>query len=645
MSGFTAGVKRGLNLVSHPVLFAASLILAFLLRFDFDVPAAERIYLIRGLWLAIPIKLAVFYSFRMHRLCWKSVDMLELVRVFYATALSTALLAAAAWLWMGASFPRSIYFLDFQICFLATAAVRFLLRIYKEFGRSFRPRENAKRILIYGASSAGAQLAREIRSNETLPYEVAGFIDDEQRKLGERLAGVPVVGTGRQIAQIVGAQAKAGRPISEIIIAMPAATGAEMREALAHCRSAEITCKTLPGIGEMLSGQVLSSQIRDLSLTDLLGRDPVRIEEDRIEQDLCGRAVMVTGGAGSIGSELCRQIATFGPSVLVIFDQAESDLFRIHGELVKKHPTLKIDPVLGDIRDPERVDETIRRHRIDSIFHAAAYKHVPMMESHPIEAIRNNVFGTYNLAHAAHANNVSSFLMISSDKAINPTNVMGTTKRVGELLLSTMPQNRTRFVSVRFGNVLGSNGSVIPTFQAQIAAGGPVQVTHPDIRRYFMTIPEAVQLVLLASTMGRGSEVFVLEMGEPIKIVDLARQMIRLAGLVPGKDIQIEFTGLRPGEKLFEELTASNETILATDQPKIKVMRGATPDSAHMQRWLAELRALTEERKERQIVAHLRKMVPEFTPDGRWDQPAVPLPPLSFPVEPMRTARAAGAGK
>jgi FlaA1/EpsC-like NDP-sugar epimerase len=333
-------------------------------------------------------------------------------------------------------------------------------------------------------------------------------------------------------------------------------------------------------------------------------------------------SVMVTGGGGSIGSEICRQVAGFRPKALVIFERAESDLFRIHWELSHRFPNLPVLPIIGDIRELDRLEEVIRTFRVNSIFHAAAYKHVPMMESHLIEAVKNNILGTNNAVQAAAANGVSQFLMISSDKAVNPTNIMGLTKRVAELIVSSMAAqagaNGTKFVSVRFGNVLGSNGSVIPLFQQQIAAGGPVTVTHPDVRRYFMTVREAVQLVLQASTMGEGSEVFVLDMGEPVRILDLARNMIRLSGHEPDIDIEIRITGMRPGEKLFEELVLEGEDILPTVHEDIRVFRGVKLDSRHIAMWVARLELLLLQKDEARILRHLQQLVSEYQPNGSW---------------------------
>jgi FlaA1/EpsC-like NDP-sugar epimerase len=403
--------------------------------------------------------------------------------------------------------------------------------------------------------------------------------------------------------------------------------------------------KTLPSLSDLIeSSRPLGERIRDVSIADLLGRAPVKLDQTRIREEISGRVVLVTGAGGSIGSELCRQAASYGPKRLICLDHAESDLYRIDLELRRTHPKLEIVPFVGDIRDPERVDEAFAGRGIDVVFHAAAYKHVPMMEAQPIEVVTTNVFGTWNLAQAAQRHGVPNFVMISSDKAVNPTNVMGLTKRTAELLVAsreTDPGNRTKFVSVRFGNVLGSNGSVVPLFQQQIAAGGPVTVTDARMTRYFMTIPEAVQLVLQASVLGERSEIFVLDMGEPVKIVDLARNMIRLAGLVPDRDIAIEYVGLRDGEKLYEELITEGEDIVPTGHEKIKVFRGPAVEASRMEQWLAELRWAVSSRSEEAIVAHLAGLVPEYMPGPRWSRSTeARLSPAQRPVGKALAARA-----
>ncbi len=608
--------RRSLIAVGHLLIFTFSLAAAFLLRFDVSMPADQLPLLLKGLCILIPVKMAVFQYARLNRGWWRYIGITDILRLGYANVVASVGFTVLAVLFIGAAFPRTVYFIDLLLCFLGTAGCRMCVRVYCETSVP-RPQQKSHRVLLYGAGCAGATLLRELRANPGLGYRIVGLLDDDPHKLGMELMNVRILGRGRDAARIVDRFRKKRERVEEIIIAMPSATGQQMQEALANCRAAGVTCKTVPGFAELLSDRVLSAQIRNVSVTDLLGREPVHIEEDRIRGHIRGRSVLITGGAGSIGSELSRQIARFEPRTLVILDQAESDLFRMDGELRGRFPDLAVVPEIADIRDQARLTEVIRRHGVDSIFHAAAYKHVPMMEAHPLEAIRNNVMGTLHLARAAMQNGVSSFLMISSDKAVNPTSVMGVTKRVAELILSAMSTHHTRFVSVRFGNVLGSNGSVVPLFQAQIAAGGPVTVTHPEMRRYFMTIPEAVQLVLLASTMGQGSEVFVLDMGEPVRIVDLAKQMIRLAGFIPDEQIQIRFTGMRPGEKLYEELITKGENIVSTSHKKIRIFQGPRLGSEELKSWLAGLQTLLEERDAQGAVEHLKGLVPEYMGSAR----------------------------
>jgi FlaA1/EpsC-like NDP-sugar epimerase len=602
-------------------LTACALAVAFLARFDFWPPAEELPLLVRALYWAIPLKLAVFLLARLSHFSLRFVGMTDLLRVFWTNVAASVLFTAAVRISLGSRFPKSVYLIDFLICFLLTAGLRFAVRLCVESFSAMQSTAKGKGVLIYGAGAAGVMLLREIRSNPMLGYEVVGFLDDNPLKQGSVTMGVPVLGCGRDAAMIVDRFSNGRRRVDEILVAMPSASGRQMREALASCRAAEVQCKTLPSMEKLLAGQVLSSQIRNVSLEDLLGRDPVRLEEERIQQHLAAKCVLVTGAAGSIGSELCRQIGRFNPERLVLLDQAESELFRIDLELRELFPRLDIASEVGDIRDRHRIEEVLLGYAVDTVFHAAAYKHVPIMEHHVLEAVKNNVIGTWNVAQAAHRSGVSSFLMVSSDKAVNPTSVMGVTKRVAELIVSAASQRAgagTTFVSVRFGNVLGSNGSVVPLFQRQIAAGGPITLTHPNVRRYFMSVQEAVQLVLQASTMGKRSEVFMLDMGEPIRILDLAYNMIRLAGLTPDEDIEVRIVGLRPGEKLYEELMTEGENVQPTYHEKIKIMRGPEASHAEIEHWMAQLDLHLAKRDPALVVSHLKRLVPEYQPDPMW---------------------------
>jgi FlaA1/EpsC-like NDP-sugar epimerase len=627
-----------LERASHLAVVGLSLTAAFLLRFDFAIPASVLPIWKQTLLIAILVKLPIFDWVGFYRSLRRFVSIPDLYLVFLGNVAGSLLLAATSMFWTGPAMPRSVLIMDFILCFVATALVRFSVRIYTE---TFRERSAQQRtgILIYGAGAAGAELVREIHSNRNTKYEVKGFLDDDPLKQNARIMGIPVLGQGREAFSVVRQRNRRGSAVGEIIIAMPSATGSQMRETLANCRAAGIPCKTIPGIDELLSGRVLLAQVRNPSVQDLLGRQQVRLDEAHVAASIAGRSVLVTGAAGSIGSELCRQVARFGPGCLVAFDQAESDLFRIENELRERYPELELVTALGNIRESDRLSEVMRKHAVESIFHAAAYKHVPMMESHVLEAVCNNVLGTWNLVRAARGHNVRNLLMISSDKAVNPSCVMGATKRVCERIVSAhWPGNgQTKCVSVRFGNVLGSNGSVVPVFQAQIASGGPIKVTHPDARRFFMTISEAVSLVIQASTKSEGSEIFVLDMGEPVRIVDLAENMIRLAGKVPYEDIDIQFTGLRPGEKLMEEIRGKSERLIPTSMEKMHAIQEQPLVWDKINGWIEELKGLIADRREREIVAHLQRLVPEYTPSIRGGSQPVVMMPVKRPSE-LRSA-------
>jgi FlaA1/EpsC-like NDP-sugar epimerase len=595
------------------VLIALSLSLAFWVRFDFSIPSMEWEVLSAALTIVVPVKLLVFFLGRLHRDSWRHAGLQDLARIGFVNIGAAIFTFGTVSVWVGPAFPRSVFAIDLLICFLAIAGVRFTFRLYYEALKPEPP--TGKGVLIYGTGSAGRTLLREIRSEPSLGIQVLGFIDDDPSMKAMRIMDVPVLGGCRDISKVVERYRNRTIKVEEVIVANASASGKQMREAHANCRGAGVLCRTIPSIGDILSGQYLSSQLRNISLEDLLGREQIRLDEDRIERSIEGKSVLITGAAGSIGSELCRQTATFSPARLVILDQAESDLFRIDQELRQKHPDLEIVPVIADIRHIPAISEVVRRYSIESIYHAAAYKHVPMMERHILEAVRNNVLGTRNLVEIARQHRVSSFVMISSDKAVRPTSIMGTTKRIAELIVSAASSgkdNVTKFVSVRFGNVLESNGSVVPTFRAQIAAGGPVTVTHPEMRRYFMSIREAVQLVLQASTMGKGSNIFVLDMGEPVRILDLATNMIQLAGLVPNDDVEIRITGLRPGEKLFEEIALEGEDVLPTHHEKIRIFNGKGIGPEIIAPWITQLQLLVEQRDEKKVLNHLTELVPEY---------------------------------
>jgi FlaA1/EpsC-like NDP-sugar epimerase len=589
-------------------LFAG--ISAFLLRFDFAIPGPYKRHLLSALIIWAIVKITVFQLFSLDRGWWRYTSVPDLLRLIAANTVGSIVASVVILLLASRGFPRSIYILDFLVCFSMTAGIRLGVRINFEISRStgFTP---GKRTLIYGAGDAGVSLLREIRQNATLAYQVLGFIDDDASKSGRRIHQAPVLGTGAHLSSIV-----KEHNVEMILIALPSATGVEMTRILNLCSDAGVAYKTIPGLAEVIESYGLASQIRDVAVEDLLGRAPVRLDERRIRGSLEGKVVLVTGAAGSIGSELCRQIARFHPAGIVGFEIAESPLFEIDREMRQAFPKVPFYPEIGSTQNRARLDEVLRQYRPTVIYHAAAYKHVPLMEAHIFEAIENNVFGTYNVAEAAAEHGVEDMVMISSDKAVRPTNIMGATKRLAEFLLLALQNGRTKYVAVRFGNVLGSNGSVIPTFKKQIAAGGPVTVTHPEMRRFFMTIPEACQLVLQAGVIGKGGQICVLDMGEPVKIVDLARNLILLSNLRPDQDIKVAFTGMRPGEKLYEELSTMLEDTAPTTHEKIRIFVGNGMPDGDMLDWLDRLREICKARDAGGLVVALKEIVIDYSPSA-----------------------------
>ena len=482
-------------------------------------------------------------------------------------------------------------------------------------------RDGQKRTLIFGAGKAGQLIAREIRSNQNLQLDLVGFADDDPRKRKSSFQGLKVLGGQTDLAGIISDQG-----IDEIIIAIPSATGAQIRSIVECVRSVDVSFKILPSVGDLIDGSTSVQQLRSVKLEDLLGRQPITLDQVQISEYLDGKKVLVTGAGGSIGSEICRQVVKFKPEKLILFENAETPLFLIENELLAVCSDIEIIPVIGDIRNPARINVIFSEQKPQVVFHAAAYKHVPMMENNPAEAVNNNVRGTMLLADAADRFAVETFVMVSTDKAVRPTNVMGASKRVAELYVQSLArQSKTRYVTTRFGNVLGSNGSVIPTFKEQIKNGGPLTVTHPEVTRFFMTIPEATQLVLQAGSMGKGGEIYLFDMGEPVKIVHLAEELIRLSGLQPNEDIEIVYTGLRPGEKLYEELLLAEEGTLPTHHDKICVASSAPPPRDTLLPELEKLFAAAKALNLAEVKSQLRVIVPEYQP-SEYKPPAKVIP-------------------
>ncbi|MCE5184898.1 MAG: polysaccharide biosynthesis protein [Planctomycetaceae bacterium] len=502
---------------------------------------------------------------------------------------------------------EAVIMLDMFTTIMVLSALRMLVRLYHEefFSES---RSNARRLLIVGAGNAGEALLREMLRRKDANFEVVGFIDDDPAKQQMSIHGITVLGMVDQLPDLCQKHS-----IDEIAIAIPSATRKQLRRVVQVCQGTKLRFSTIPSLTDIAAGKLKVSQMRDVDINDLLGREVVHLDLEQIAAFLTGKVILVTGAGGSIGSEMCRQVCAFKPKLLLLVEQAENPLFFIENELRKNHPQVSMEAVICDITDKVRVEQVFGKFRPDVVIHAAAHKHVPLMESNPGEAIKNNVIGTRTIADAADAFGVGHFVMISTDKAVNPTSIMGSTKRIAEMYIQDLNStSSTHFVTVRFGNVLGSNGSVVPIFKQQIADGGPVTVTHPEMTRYFMTIPEASQLVLQAAAMGQGGEVFLLDMGEPVKIVDLARELITLSGFRPGEDIEIEFSGLRPGEKLFEELSIVGEDKIPTKHPKIAIWKTLAKDRAALHAGIERLIAIVPTQDRSAIVKGIKEIVPTF---------------------------------
>lgn len=602
--------RRAVSVGVHLAIFVVAQAGAFLLRFEFDIPPEYLAPAVLWVGVSLAIRLGVFAWFGMFAGMWRYTGARDLAALAKSATLSTLIFAVFLILGGYRSYPRSILVIDFMLTMLLVGGLRFGVRSLWQLAATVSQKREgtARRVLIVGAGNAGEALVREMQKAHGGRYEVVGFADDDPTKRGVRIHGVPVLGAIDEVPALI----ERHKP-DEVVVAIPSASGRAMRRIVDLVKTGTVAIRTMPGIDQLIDGRVTINQLRSVNIEDLLGREPVRLDTQSIASLIEGRVVLVTGAGGSIGSELCRQVVRFNPSKLVLVERAENALFEIHRELVHKGGTKGVVPCIADITDEARMRRVFSEHQPQVVLHAAAHKHVPMMEENPGEALKNNVGGTRAVATLADEFKVDRFVMISTDKAVNPTSVMGATKRVAELFIQALSQrSRTRFVAVRFGNVLGSAGSVIPIFKEQISTGGPVTVTHPDMKRYFMTIPEASQLVLQAATMGNGGEIFVLDMGEPVKIIDLARDLIRLSGLSPEKDIEIRFTGLRPGEKLFEELSTADEMAEKTRHPKIFI--GKLP-AVPLDRVAQELVKMLESANGaslRDCVDRLRGLVPEL---------------------------------
>lgn len=558
------------------VLVAGAFALAFFLRFDFSIPP-EQLGLLKTFILpVVAAKLIVFYFAGLYRRIWRYAGMRDFFTIIWASILGTALVIVIIFFIYHAAFPRSVVALDGILTAALIGGARFAVRGIRELRLRNLLAPPAKPVLIVGAGDTGETILREMLRRPELAYQPVGLIDDELRKQGVRIHGVRVLGTRKHLQELISKY-----QVEEVIISMPTVSREVIRDIFFQCQEVGVKCKTLPGIYQIINGTVSVEQIREVGVEDILGREPVAVDLKKVAGYISGKPILVTGAGGSIGSELCRQVSRLQPSLLIMVDQSEGSLFEIEQELLKERRFASAAAVVADIANRARTKAIFNQYQPAVVFHAAAYKHVPLMEANPIEAIENNLLNTRVVAETAIQTGVERFVFISTDKAVDPVSVMGSSKALAEKLVQFFAHDSsTRFMSVRFGNVLDSSGSVVPTFKHQIALGGPVTVTHPEMARYFMTIPEAVQLVIQAGAMGEGGEVFVLDMGEQVPILELARNMIRLSGFEPEKDIPIEFSGIRPGEKLREKLFRDDEKALPTEHERILVVKNSGPDIA-----------------------------------------------------------------
>lgn len=615
-------------IMSDAALFATALVMAYFVRFEFTFGPAGLSQIKSILYWVIPVKISIFLFFGVYRGMWRYTSVRDIWYLSQATVFCTLLIMAIIlYRYRFIGYSRAVFLMDGIFTFLLAGGMRMLIRIFYSsqplitIGESSHPRkEYSKRVLIIGAGGAGEKMLREIFDNANLQssFKVIGFIDDDAEKHGRSVHGISVLGPVEMLPEIV-----REKDVDEILIAIPSATGTEMRRIVEICKSCEVDYKTLPGMGEIIDGRVSMKTLRDVSYEDLLGRPPVQLDIAQINNYLYDRTVLITGCGGSIGSELCRQVIRFHPRSLILVDASEANLFHVQMELHHELHYPNVQPILGQVQDRTLMNKVFAKYRPHVVLHAAAYKHVPMLEINPWEAVFNNIVGSRTIMNAAVEHDVDRFVLVSTDKAVKPTNVMGASKRISELLIQSFQGNGTRFMAVRFGNVVGSSGSVVPLFRRQIEQGGPLTVTHQDVTRYFMTIPEAAQLIIQAGSMGAGGEIFILEMGTPVRIADMARDLIKLSGKEPDKDIQIVFTGLREGEKLHEELITVGEDVVVTAHEKIMMLRSGgftngSPGSREFKSWLdvklEELHALSLLHDTDSIKKKLKEIVPEYSP-------------------------------
>ncbi|MBC2722197.1 nucleoside-diphosphate sugar epimerase/dehydratase [Desulfosporosinus sp.] len=581
---------------------------SFYLRFEGNIPEEYFLTYYHTAWAGTLIYLVVFSLFGLYNRLWQYASISELLSILYAVTVGTGSVVIVIYFLAPMRYPNTVSVLFWLTTTFLIGGSRFLGRILQDGVFNIRIPGIPKRVLIIGAGDAGALGIRELKNTNYREGYPVGIIDDAPQKQKLKLMGIPVLGTRTDIQRVIKVH-----KVEEVIIAMPSAPGSVIRDITEICEKSGVVIKIIPGIYNYFSGQVDTLKIREVQIEDLLGREQVNLDIQEVAGYLAGEVVLVTGAGGSIGSELCRQICRFNPEKLIVVGRGENSIFDIEQELRTDCPSVNLTTEILDVKDREKVELVFRKYRPGVVFHAAAHKHVPLMERNPEEALKNNILGTYNVAEISDLTQVKTFVLISTDKAINPTSIMGATKRVAEMIIQSLDKrSQTRYVAVRFGNVLGSRGSVIPTFKKQIAKGGPVTVTHPEMVRYFMTIPEASQLVIQAGAMAHGGEVFILDMGKPVRIVDLARDLIRLSGFEVDVDIKLEFTGIRPGEKLYEELLTAEEGTTSTRHQRIFVAKACEVDVAGVEGLVQRVREKGSCLERDEIVGELGRVVPGF---------------------------------
>jgi FlaA1/EpsC-like NDP-sugar epimerase len=602
--------------------------LSYFVRFEGNIPPVETSNFKHTVWFIVPFKLLIFFMFNLYKGMWRYTSVRDLINLIKATFLSSVtVILVILYVHRFQGYPRSVFVIDAFLTLFFIGGIRLFIRLVHQTGASNLPRsaqlpffkgmeEGEKRLLIIGAGDAGEKILRELHSNRRLKYDVVGFLDDDSKKHGMQIHGVPVLGDIDQLLNLV-----KKHEVDELLIAIASAARKEMRRIIGLCEGTGLKFRIIPSIGELIDGKLSVKSIRNVAYEDLLGRKSVQLEMEKIGEYLKDKSILVTGAGGSIGSELCRQIARFFPKNLILFDRTENNLYETEMELQGDFPYLRYTPILGNVLHKEVLKRVFFNYRPQVVFHAAAYKHVPIMELNPWEVVFTNVKGTLSLLEVVKEFKADRFVLVSTDKAVRPSNVMGASKRIAELLTQCYNANHspTRFMSVRFGNVIGSSGSVIPLFKRQIEKGGPVTVTHPEVTRYFMTVSEAAQLILQAGAMGEGGEVFILDMGSPIKILDLARDLIRLSGFEPDGDIEIKFIGLRPGEKLYEELITEGEGIFPTIHEKILVLRKEACDLNWLKGKIEELTAVAQKQNALGIKRKMKEILPEYEPYSPMD--------------------------